>query len=197
MLYAKSIAKGHIDQGEATRICTTSEHCNSPLHTHYFCKQAQHAKLYSDQLQDQKEGTFDSPGLGCTTTSQTDPPPRLHLLAANHGTIKMKTVTIPNAGCTAEVVTQCLGRQCIWAELHETGGLSATLAVSRPRRCHATRPWAPTRGIPLISASATPHRGENGKNDIQTGSPRGGRCAPVTFRSVHTLSQGLSHVPSC
>ena len=31
-----------------------------------------------------------------------------------------------------------LGRQCIWAELHETGGISATLAVNRLGRCRAT-----------------------------------------------------------
>ena len=40
-----------------------------------------------------------------------------------------------------------LGRQCIWAELHQTGGLSATLAVNRLGCCHATWPWAPTRGV--------------------------------------------------
>ena len=30
--------------------------------------------------------------------------------------------------------------QCVWAELHETGGLSATLAVNRLGRCRAIRP---------------------------------------------------------
>ena len=32
-----------------------------------------------------------------------------------------------------------LGRPCIWADLHETGGLSATLAVNRLGCCRATR----------------------------------------------------------
>ena len=32
-----------------------------------------------------------------------------------------------------------LGRQCIWSELHETGGLSATVAVNRLGRCRANR----------------------------------------------------------
>ena len=62
--------------------------------------------------------------------SQTDPPPRLHLLGANWRPwhLQLKLPLSQKVGCTAEIVTD-LGRQCIWAELHGTGGLSATLAV--------------------------------------------------------------------
>ena len=42
-------------------------------------------------------------------------------------------------GCTAEVVTQS-GCHCIRAELNETGGPFATLAVNRLGHCRATRP---------------------------------------------------------
>ena len=53
-------------------------------------------------------GCSKSPGPGCTTTSQTHPPSRLHLLGANwppwHLTLKL---SLPQkVGCTAEAVTQ-------------------------------------------------------------------------------------------
>ena len=42
------------------------------------------------------------PGLGCSTTSQTDPPPRWHLLGASwqawHLKLKLCSVTIPKGG---------------------------------------------------------------------------------------------------
>ena len=84
------------------------------------------------------------PGMGCTTTSQTDPPPRLQLLGANWRPwhLKLKLALSKKVGFTAEVVTQNLGRRCIWAELQETGGRSATLAVNRLGRCRATLPSA-------------------------------------------------------
>ena len=79
----------------------------------------------------------------CTTTSQTDPPQRLHLLGANwrpwHLNLKL---SLSQKGVVArQKVSPNLERQCIsWAELHETGGLSATLAVNLLGRCRATRP---------------------------------------------------------
>ena len=78
---------------------------------------------------------------GCTTTNQTDPPLRLHLLGANWRPwhLQLKLSLSQKVGCTAEVVTQS-GRQCIWAELLETGGLSATWAVTGLGRGRATRP---------------------------------------------------------
>ena len=42
--------------------------------------------------------------------------------------LKMKTVTIPPKRWVARQTSPKVGRQCIWAELHETGGLSATLS---------------------------------------------------------------------
>ena len=49
-----------------------------------------------------------TPGLGCTTTSQADPPPRLHLLGADWQPwhLKCKMLLSQKVGCTAEVVTQ-------------------------------------------------------------------------------------------
>ena len=68
-----------------------------------------------------------TPGLGCTTTSQTDPtPPRRtwHL--------KLKLSLSQKVGCTAaQKLSPNPERQFIWAESHETGGFSATLAVGR------------------------------------------------------------------
>ena len=47
-------------------------------------------------------------GLGCTTTSQTHPPPRMHLLGANWRPwrLQIKLSLSQKVGCTAEVVTQ-------------------------------------------------------------------------------------------
>ena len=58
-------------------------------------------------------------------------------------------------GCTAEVVTQSGSyvRQCLWAELQETGGLSA---VSRLGRCRATRPLSPCRTTGLRENKTVP-----------------------------------------
>ena len=45
--------------------------------------------------------------------------------------LKIKTVTILKCGLHSKLMSPNLGHQCIWAELHVTGGLSATLAVNR------------------------------------------------------------------
>ena len=45
--------------------------------------------------------------------------------------------------------------RCIRAELHETGGLSATLAVNRLGRCHAARPRA-MQGSVLLNSEPFP-----------------------------------------
>ena len=92
---------------------------------------------------------------GCTATSQTDLPPRLHgnvpdrpsTKVAPVGcqlvtmTLQIKTVTIPKGWVARQKLSPNLGRRCIWTELHETGGLSATLAVNRLGCFRATRPW--------------------------------------------------------
>ena len=52
---------------------------------------------------------FQLPGLGCSTTSQTDPPPRLHPFLCQLTTMALKTETVPlsqKVGCTAEAVAQ-------------------------------------------------------------------------------------------
>ena len=65
-------------------------------------------------------------GLSCTrladflTTSQTNPPSRLHLLGANWRPWHFKK----NLSVSQNVGSTSLGRQCIWAELHETNELS-------------------------------------------------------------------------
>ena len=65
---------------------------------------------------------------------------RLGSQLATMAAFKIKTVTIPKGGLHSRSCHPNLGRQCIWAELHETGGLSAILAVNRLGRCRATRP---------------------------------------------------------
>ena len=45
----------------------------------------------------------------------------------------------PNVFFARQKLSPSHGRQCIWAEFHETGGLCATLAVNRLGRCRATR----------------------------------------------------------
>ena len=47
-------------------------------------------------------------GLGCMTMSQTDPPPRLHLLGANWQAwhLKLKLSLSQKVGCTAHAITQ-------------------------------------------------------------------------------------------
>ena len=87
-----------------------------------------------------------SPGLGCTTTSHTDPPsakvaPVGCQLATM--TLKIKTVTVPKRWVAQQKLSPKLGRQCIWAELRETGGLSAALSVNRRGRRHSARPRSP------------------------------------------------------
>ena len=79
--------------------------------------------------------------------------------------LKIKTVTVPKGGLHGRsCLSSNLGRQCIWAELYESGRLSAILAVHRLGRCRATRPWAKRRGGGwgvgggVIFATAIPHR---------------------------------------
>ena len=88
------------------------------------CKEARRAKLYSDLLQAYKEGTFDSPGLGYTTTSQTDPPsakvaPVVCQLATM--AVKIKTVAIRKKWVLH-------GRSChpVWDVSASASGLSCT-----------------------------------------------------------------------
>ena len=63
--------------------------------------------------------------------------------------LQIKTVTIPFGmqwWVAGQKWSPSLGRQCIWAELHETEGLSATLALNRLGRCRATRSRSPRFG---------------------------------------------------
>ena len=57
--------------------------------------------------------------------------------------LKLKPSLSQKVGFAREKFSSNLGRQCVWAELQETGGLSATLGVNRLGRCRATRPWKP------------------------------------------------------
>ena len=69
-------------------------------------------------------------GLGCTTPSQTDPCPRLrHLLDTTNWRpwhLQLKLPRPQKLGCTGQKLSPNLRRQCLWAELHEAGGLSAS-----------------------------------------------------------------------
>ena len=60
----------------------------------------------------------------------------------------IKTVAIPKGWWVArQKLSPNLRRPCIWAELHETGGFSATLAENRLGRRHATRPCSTTLSL--------------------------------------------------
>ena len=63
--------------------------------------------------------------------------------------LKIKTVTIPKRWSAWQKLSPSLGCQCIWAELHETGRLSATLAVKMLGYCRAARPSAADLTVPL------------------------------------------------
>ena len=71
--------------------------------------------------------------------------------------LQIQTVTIPQkVGCSRQKLSPSLGRQCIWAELHETGGLWATLAVDQLMRDVVEEPGprpAPLGGLLLIKES--------------------------------------------
>ena len=64
-----------------------------------------------------------TPGPGCTTTTQTDPPSAkvspIGLPELATMTLKIKTVTIPKSGFARHKLSPSLTRQCIWAELQE------------------------------------------------------------------------------
>ena len=62
-----------------------------------------------------------------TTTSQTDPPAKVAPLGCQLATmsLQIKPVTISKRWAARQKLSLNLGRQCIWAELHEPGGLSA------------------------------------------------------------------------
>ena len=84
-------------------------------------------------------------GLGGTTTSQWRPTLRqgctCWVPTGDHGISNKNCHYISKGGLHGRSCqTQSGTSECIWAELHETGRLSATLAVSRLGRC-ATRPW--------------------------------------------------------
>ena len=86
-------------------------------------------------------------GPGCATTSQPDPPPRLHPLGANWRPrhLKLKRSLFQQVGCTAEVVTQSgtsvhLGRVARdWRTFCHLGSKSTgTLS------CNPALVWIPT-----------------------------------------------------
>ena len=52
--------------------------------------------------------------------------------------LTIKTGTNPKRWVARQKLPPNLGSQCIWAELHKTGGLSATFAVHRLGRCRAS-----------------------------------------------------------
>ena len=54
--------------------------------------------------------------------SQTDPPPRLYLLGANRRPwrLQLKPPLSQKGGVARHKLSPNMGRQCIWAELHET-----------------------------------------------------------------------------
>ena len=54
--------------------------------------------------------------------------------------LKIKTVTIPTGGLHGRSCHPIWDASAFWAELHESGGLSATLAVYRLGHCRAPRP---------------------------------------------------------
>ena len=88
----------------------------------------------------------DQSGLGCTTTSQTNPKPRLNLLGANWRPwyLKLKLSPKPNGGlhgrsCRPVWTVRASGLSCGTS----LADLSATLAVNRLARGHATRPSYP------------------------------------------------------
>ena len=92
--------------------------------------------------QDGLRGIRHTPGPAGTTTPHTDPPPRLHPLGTNWRPwrLKLKLTITPERWATRQKLSPSLGRQCTWAEVHGTGGLVATLAVSGLGRRRATRP---------------------------------------------------------
>ena len=70
----------------------------------------------------------------------------------------IKTVTIQTSGLNGNSCHPRWDRQCIWAELHETGGLSGTLVVNRLRRCPATRPSSTVGKSRRILTNRTYHQ---------------------------------------
>ena len=136
-------------------------------------------------------------GLGCTT-SQTIPPPKFSPFGRQLATmaLKIKTVTIPKGGLVAwQKLSPNLGCQCIWAELHETGGLSATLAVHRLGRCRATRPWykqmptSITQTVKVPSELTMSRREPLGSQRMYTT----GTDTAVTLNSSHGRSRSNTH----
>ena len=81
-------------------------------------------------------------GLGCTTTSQADPPPRLQLLGANwrQWHLQLKNCHYPKRWVTRQKLSPNLGRQWNWAELHSWRTFCHLGSINRLGRCRATGP---------------------------------------------------------
>ena len=148
---SRHVTSRHVSSGHVTSRHVSSGHVSS---RHVTSRHVSSRHVSSRQATTDRAGAGTGrvrcrrrlePGLACTTASQTDFLPRLPLLGANWRPwpLKIKTVTIPKGGLHGRsCLSPNLGRQCIWAELQETGGLSATLAVTQLGRCRATHPLA-------------------------------------------------------
>ena len=88
-----------------------------------------------------------SPGLCCTATSHTDPPPRLHLLGANWRPwhFKLTRILSQKVGLHGESYHSVLGVSAPWLSCTRLAAdPQSTLAVNRLGRCRATWPWRST-----------------------------------------------------
>ena len=144
-----------IGEAESRSLAESSQH-------------VRHARL----LQAQKEGTFDSPGLGCTTTSLTRPSAKVAPVGWQLATIALKIKTYP-ATMAFKIKTVTVPKR---AEVFTKSGMSAHLGrVERDWQtfCHpgskstGTSSCNPAlgshKGWTLLSASATSHHGIVGK----------------------------------
>ena len=96
------------------------------------------------------------PNQGCVARQRPRPdrssakvPPAGCQLAAM--ALQTKTGTVPKGGSHGRSYHPTWDVSAFWAELHETGGLSATLAINRLGRCRATRPRVPPHNLSILS----------------------------------------------